>query len=50
MDIRCRAEGGIGRDQAYREFDAHARVLVFTMHSGGRLRSTGLPLLGQRGT
>src|SRR5246127_5981517 len=34
MDISMPGRGGIDAIKHIREFDAHARVLVFTMHSG----------------
>ena len=34
MDISMPGRGGIDALEHIREFDAHARVLVFTMHSG----------------
>jgi len=35
MDISMPGRGGIDAIEHIREYDAHARVLVFTMHSGG---------------
>ena len=34
MDISMPGRGGIDAIKHIREFDAHARILVFTMHSG----------------
>ena len=34
MDISMPGRGGIDAIKHIREFDAHARVVVFTMHSG----------------